>query len=306
MSIILTNKIRLGISACAFGCPVRYNGRGWDKTAVIGREREMFSFAPLCPEVLAGLGVPRDSIKLSGGHGQDFWQGQAKVKNSRGRDVSLAVRQGAEAALASLRLFEADAFVFMEGSPSCGVYRTTLKDKRLGKPPGIFGSLLLNEKLFLIPAEDLQSPLKWWDWKRRLLAFVWLKNLAINNKKDLLDAWHHLKFLCQELDRPLANTIGHDLANLSGANEVQLAEEIRTKILLLLRQPSTEKRIRGQALKHYQTFTKRGVLEKDSFSMDMAGKQLLAAELNKLERRLRSTGHFFGSYPVIYRRQGRD
>ena len=112
-----------------------------------------------------------------------------------------------------LRRSEVDAFIYMDGSPTCGVYRTTLKSTKRGHPPGIFGSLLLDQGYFLIPAADLQSPLRWWDWRRRLLAFYWLKNLQITGKAGLYDTWARLKFLFQELDNPWATQMGRRLAD---------------------------------------------------------------------------------------------
>lgn len=62
----------LGISACCMGCPVRYNGRGFDLLKNLGREKGDFTYCPVCPESLAGLGVMRDPIHLTG----DLWRQQ--------------------------------------------------------------------------------------------------------------------------------------------------------------------------------------------------------------------------------------
>lgn len=133
MPYILNEKIKIGISACCFAARVRYNWKGWDKIAPLEREKDDFTWMPVCPEVMSGL------------------------------------------------------------------------NKRLGKPPGTFGSLLLKENLFLIPAQDLESPIKWWDWRRRLHAFAWLKRKEIKNKKELYEIWHNFKFLCREINRKEAD-----------------------------------------------------------------------------------------------------
>jgi len=158
---ILEEKIRVGISACNFGAKVRWNRKGWDRIAPLGRERDDFIWTPICPEVNSGLGVTRPPIRLIGGNGDELWTGEAGVKNRNGEDVSAQIKKGLLDSLEILHRAGIEAFVFMEGSPTCGVYRTTLKNKRLGKPPGAFGSLLLREDYFLIPAEDLDSPIKW-------------------------------------------------------------------------------------------------------------------------------------------------
>ena len=65
MAEIISKRLKVGISACAFGCPVRYNGRALDALSLLGRERSDFSVTPVCPECLAGLGVP---VILVGAH----------------------------------------------------------------------------------------------------------------------------------------------------------------------------------------------------------------------------------------------
>ena len=59
-------KIRLGISACLLGEPVRFDGgHQWDRfiTDTLGHYVE---FVPVCPEAECGLGVPREAMRLVG------------------------------------------------------------------------------------------------------------------------------------------------------------------------------------------------------------------------------------------------
>lgn len=74
MENYIVSKIKIGISACQFGANVRYNGKGWDMTDYLKREKNEFVWYPMCPEVQSGLGVPRVSISLRGGNGDDFWE----------------------------------------------------------------------------------------------------------------------------------------------------------------------------------------------------------------------------------------
>ena len=81
----LERKINIGISACQLGAKVRYNFKGWDMLGYLKREKELFIWHPICPEVLSELGVPRKPIRLVGGNGDDFWDNKAIVKNSNGQ-----------------------------------------------------------------------------------------------------------------------------------------------------------------------------------------------------------------------------
>lgn len=303
MDFVLKAKINLGISSCNFGAKFRYNRVGWDRVEGLGREKDEYFWTPVCPEVLAGLGVPRPPVKLSGGNGDDLWAGTAKMKNRLGRDVSEAIKIASLASMEALARASVDAFLFMEGSPTCGVYRTTLKDKRLGKPPGVFGSLLLKQRIFLIPALDMESPWKWWDHSRRMHAFVWLKKLEITSKKDIYEAWHALKFICQEIDRSVSDDIGYGLASLPkkfGSLEIELW---RGRVLDLIRRPSTLKRIESVMSKHYAHYRKTFGLTTAAVKppSGLLGKVAFVAELIKMERKAVDQGYLFVGRPVLYR-----
>ncbi len=300
---VLDQKIIIGISACCFGAPTRWNHRGWDRLACLGREAHDYRWLPVCPEVAAGLGVPRDPVRLVSGNGDDFWQGRARVKNRRGQDVSALVRAACEETVGMLRRSGADACVFMEGSPSCGVYRTTLKEHRLGKSPGVFGSRILGEDLFLIPAADLESPWKWWDWSRRLHAFVWLKRHPIRGAADLYDVWHILKFMCQEIHEVEARVLGVLMAaGFKRASSAEI-ERMRGQILRLLRRPVPLARIQAMAAKHYAYYRKRrGVNVLDLEAPDsQRAKRDFVEQLRRLEARVAAQADHFSGRPVVYR-----
>jgi uncharacterized protein YbbK (DUF523 family) len=305
--VVLSEKIAIGISMCAMGCPVRYNGKGIDVLAILGREKQDFTWCPVCPECEAGLGVTREPVHLTSGCGDDVWTGEAGVRNRAGKVVTEEMLEGCKDSLKTLRRCKAKAFVYMDGSPSCGVYRTTLKNTRRGKPPGVFGSLLLKEGYFLIPSSDLQSPLKWWDWRRRLLAFHWFANLQLSNMQEIYDTWYRLKFLCQELDNTWAREMGRTLASLSKENFGSFEPEFRLQVLNLLRRPSTPAKITNSLWKHYSHYRKRsGKIVEEINSPDFKRNvTTIAKELLKMERTSVEDDFLFGASPVIYRDQRR-
>lgn len=301
--VVITEKIRIGISACSMGCPVRYDGKGSDILENLGRERTDFIWCPVCPESMAGLGVPRDPIHLSGGDGSSVWRAEARIKNRAGKDVTEDVLAGAVSCLEALHRAGVTAFVYRDGSPSCGVYRTTMKNLKRGNPPGVFGALLLEQGFFLIPADDLQSPLKWWDWRRRLLAFHWLKTVSLQQLSDIHAVWYRLKFLCQELDNEWARSMGRTIASLDKRLPEGFIETFRNDVLNLLRKPSTLKRITQSLWKnyaHYRKVSGKQVAEINSptFQRNVT---TIAKELTKMERTALEEGVLFGTSPVIYR-----
>ncbi|MDR5659889.1 DUF523 domain-containing protein [Serpentinicella sp. ANB-PHB4] len=303
MERIIDERVVLGISACNMGAPIRYNQKGWDRLSNLGREQGDFIWHPVCPEVMAGLGVPRDTIKIVGGNGNDVWEGNARVRSSSARDVTEELKEASLQTLDLLKKVNAVGYVYMEGSPTCGVERTTLKGRSAGKPPGVFGALLIKEGFFLIPALDLESPIKWWDWRRRLHAFVWVKKQEIRNKQDLYNFWYTVKFLCQELAPKAAKQIGKDLANLPKGFDANIAENIKNEVTTILRKPSTLPRIKQRLWKSYVYYKQKFNEEIDLIKRPETdrGMTRIAQELILLEREAFEKGTFFSSAPILYR-----
>ncbi|OLD64465.1 MAG: hypothetical protein AUI47_05820 [Acidobacteria bacterium 13_1_40CM_2_68_5] len=61
--------IRVGISACLLGQAVRYDGGHKRDSIIIEALGCLFEWVPVCPEVEAGLGVPREPLALEGSPG---------------------------------------------------------------------------------------------------------------------------------------------------------------------------------------------------------------------------------------------
>jgi uncharacterized protein YbbK (DUF523 family) len=308
---VISKKVRVGISACAFGCPVRYNGHGFDALSVLGRERSDFVFTPVCPECLAGLGVPRTPIHLTG-TGAEVLSGEASVRDRRGHDVTEAVVSGCLDALSALRRADVVAFIAKEASPTCGLAKARVGKRRteqLGS--GVFGEMLSQSGLFLMADEALANPLLWWDARRRLHAWLWLRDRDISNAHDLYDAWHVLKFVVQETDRPHADSIGRDLAALPRNASVETLEPIRAAILDALGKRSSKQRIRAAMWKTYAHAKKKGRLEGvELHELTLDSPEVsenvdeLARELVTLERISFENDLLFGTSPVL-RRDGR-
>jgi uncharacterized protein YbbK (DUF523 family) len=101
------------VSACLLGVRCRYDGKDKQDDAAVARHAADAEILPLCPEVLARLGVPRPAITLS--------DDGARATDARGRDVTAELEAGVR--LADLIAREAGAVraLLKERSPSCGV-----------------------------------------------------------------------------------------------------------------------------------------------------------------------------------------
>jgi len=306
---ILTDIVSLGVSACLDRCPVRYNGRALDELKVLGREAADFRLTPVCPECMAGMGVPRAPIHLTG-PGEDVLAGEAAVKDGRGRDRTAELIAGSEACVQALRRARVEAVVLKERSPSCGLFLTpvgTHRD-RPGTGAGVFGAMVRREGWFAMPSSALNSPLSWWDWRRRLHAWLWLKRRDITSAKDLYDAWHVLKFVVQETQRGEADAIGRALAELPKHPASDEIAALRSRIADGLMAPTTPARARNALWKAYMHAVNKGQLANvDMHDLDvrppgdLRSATRIAHEMTGLERISFENDLLVSTSPVLRR-----
>ena len=104
--------MKLLVSACLLGCNCKYNGGNnfCQKVADFARDKEVIS---VCPEVLAGLGTPREPIEIRGG----------EVVRRDGTSVDSAIRSAVAQILRELEGQEIDLAILKARSPTCGVYQ---------------------------------------------------------------------------------------------------------------------------------------------------------------------------------------
>ena len=146
-----TAPLRLGISRCLLGEEVRYDGRhNLDNflTEVLGRYVE---WIPVCPEVEAGLGTPREPMRLVGNP-----QNSRLVTIESRIDHTRALQTMAMNRIEGLKKLDLSGYVFKKSSPSCGIGRVRLYNEH-GVPSrkgvGLFARAFI-EQFPLIPVEE--------------------------------------------------------------------------------------------------------------------------------------------------------
>ena len=123
--------LRLCISRCLLGEPCRYDGRS--RPLPPGTLPADADLLPVCPEMEAGLGCPREPIELVGAPGS--LPPRVLGVSSR-RDATAALRRACAALADALESGPApDAFLLKERSPSCGLH-TPLHDPASGAVVG--------------------------------------------------------------------------------------------------------------------------------------------------------------------------
>ncbi len=143
--------VRLGISRCLLGEPVRYDGghkRDQFLADVLGQHVE---WIPVCPEVEAGFGTPRESMRLV----DDVDEPHLMTVRSH-HDHTERMRRYTKKRLRDLQALNLSGYVFKKDSPSCGTQRVrvyTREGHLLRKGKGTFADAF--QHLFpLTPIEE--------------------------------------------------------------------------------------------------------------------------------------------------------
>lgn len=127
-----TSKISVGISRCLLGEEVRYNGSHKLSRYCRDHLSRWFHFVDTCPEVQIGMGIPREPIRLvSTG-------GEIEVQPVSGATANYAPALANLADELKPQLDELCGFIFMQKSPSCGVFRVKVYNDKggLAQEPG--------------------------------------------------------------------------------------------------------------------------------------------------------------------------
>jgi len=117
--------IRVGVSRCLLGEEVRYDGghkRDRFLTEVVGRYVE---WVPICPEVEASLGTPREAMRLV----SDTRQPRLlTIKTDQ--DMTKPLKMFTEHKLEALEGADLSGYIFKKDSPSCGIERVPVFNQR--------------------------------------------------------------------------------------------------------------------------------------------------------------------------------
>lgn len=136
------------ISSCLIGENCKYNGGNNknEKAIEFLKDKEIIS---VCPEVLAGMGVPRPSVEIVNG----------KIKDKNGTDLDNIYKKGVQKVLDRIKDQDIDLAILQSRSPTCGVkqvydgsFTKTLIDGQ-----GILAKALIDKGYKVIDIQDLSS-----------------------------------------------------------------------------------------------------------------------------------------------------
>ncbi len=172
----MSTGIRLGVSSCLLGNEVRYDG-GHKRDRFLTEELGRFvEWVPVCPEVEAGMGTPRETLRLeASGSG-------IRLVTKSGEDATQEMERFSRQRVAALRKLDLSGYVLKKDSPSCGMERVRVYAQN-GMPQkkgrGLFARALC-EALPLLPIEEegrLHDPVLRENFIERIFAYRRLREL---------------------------------------------------------------------------------------------------------------------------------
>ena len=235
----METKIKIGISMCLLGEPVRYDGgHKWDRflTDTLGK---YVAFVPVCPEMECGLGVPREALRLVGDH-----ESPRLVTIHTKMDHTDRMIQWARRRVTELKKEDLCGFIFKSDSPSSGMERVKVYNEKgipIKKGVGIFAGEFM-ARFPLLPVEEegrLHDPGLRENFIERIFALKrWREVLDHKPRmKDLVDFHTRNKLLVlshspkhyQEMGKLVAQSESLDFQERLGRYQILLLEALRIK-----------------------------------------------------------------------------
>ena len=132
--------IRIGVSTCLLGEHVRFDGGHRRDSFLVETLGRYVEWVPVCPEVEAGLGVPRESMHL-----RRIEKEVRLVTTETGIDHTDAIRRYAARRVTRLREYALSGYVLKSNSPSCGMERVKIygRSDSVANGRGLFAEALL-------------------------------------------------------------------------------------------------------------------------------------------------------------------
>ncbi|MGR0280053.1 YbgA family protein [Marinomonas dokdonensis] len=210
----MANKIPVGISACLVGDPVRFNG-GHSRSSFCDTQLSAyFDYQKFCPEMAAGFGSPRPTLRLEGNPEQPR---MVFSKNSQ-TDVSKVFMRASEPYIETLS--HLDGYIVMKKSPSCGMERIKVYQENghphMQRSAGLF-TKALQERYPLLPIEEdgrLNDPKLRENFILRVFTHHDFRHSVGENAtmKDLIAFHSRYKYLVMAHSYPMYKALGKMLS----------------------------------------------------------------------------------------------
>jgi uncharacterized protein YbgA (DUF1722 family)/uncharacterized protein YbbK (DUF523 family) len=268
------DRPRIGISSCLLGQPVRFDTGHKRDPFLVETFGEHVEWVPVCPEVEAGFGTPRESMRLvltapqAREHGERFDTSTiALVLNKQGTDVTEKLRSYSRKKAEALADAGLSGYVLKKDSPSCGMERVKVytpqgPGERGGR--GLFAEALM-ARLPNLPVEEegrLGDPRLRENFVERVFAYRRLCALFDGRwSAAQVVTFHTAHKLTLMAHSPVAyRELGQLVADVKARSRAAFAEEYQSRFMRAMAVIATPKR-HANVLQHMLGYFSRAIDE---------------------------------------------
>lgn len=295
----MTDEITLGISACLTGDKVRFDKSHKKSDFCIYQLGKFVSYQKFCPEVSVGLPVPRPTIR------QIKRDDMIHVSRPDGT-MDVTDKMNDFSAKVASKTSHLSGFVFMKGSPSCGMERVKVYyDHGKGcehDGVGIFAQHIMAANPNL-PCEEngrLNDPHLRENFVLRVFTYKKWQNLVESGltKHKIIDFHSKQKYLVMSHSVEAYKSLGRLLGENTDWTVEQLAEAYISELMQAIRKPASRKN-HTNTLQHLQGYFKKSL---DSNKKRELTEHILAYHdgLVPLMVPLTLINHYLQDYPNNY------
>lgn len=259
-------KIRIGISSCLLGNPVRFDGGHKKDQWLVNTLGEYVDYVPVCPEVEMGLPIPREAMRLVGTP-----EIPRLVTSKTYQDYTAQMKEFSTHRVKELENKHLCGFVFKRASPSSGMDRVKVyKDvdptevKNAGAPSlkgvGIFARAFMDH-FPLLPVEEegrLEDPNLRENFIERIFVMQRWRDMLEEpfTIRNLLDFHTRHKLLIMSHSIVHYRSMGKLVAHAKQADPQELLKQYQKELLTALKLKATVKK-HTNVLQHIAGYFKK-------------------------------------------------
>ncbi len=255
----MESKIKIGVSSCLLGEKVRWNGEHKQDQYLCEVLAKYFDCLPICPEVEAGMSVPRETVAL-----YENFENPRMISKPSETDWTQAMEHYIKKRISSLAHDDLCGYIFKSKSPSCAlgrvpVYSEFSSQKKLKHRAGMFAQAFTHEFPW-VPTEDearLNDPEIRENFIVRIFSFYRLQTLFKKEFSvgELIQFHTHHKFLLLAHSRKYYDALGKLIAHPKLLTPKELKTKYGNLFMQALGFKSTPKK-NTDALLHMMGFLK--------------------------------------------------